>query len=1767
MNTDLQAIMARRRRLADSTKQSSNDGGGDGSADELDLELSMSDLKLDQDHTTGFHGSGGHHSSKEMNVDLQSIMERRRRIADGEVVEEDEPEPPPPETQKNDLQEIMERRRRIADGEPDPVLVEQQRREEEELAENQMKKGSLHHIMERRRRLADGEDPESVNGASGGVGRHLSLSPNNTHTSARASTNVGGVDKLMLAPPGQQQLRKSAASALPVKQDLKSVGVTSEMQKIMDRRRQLAETTNFVGDDDESEPEMLIGQDDEDDDDDEPKFLDMTPKNQQQHQSRGMSTPYSSYSTSSGSLRPFSVPTPSSTVAPYSVRSPSSPGVSPVKPTTPGITTAAPAGLSSPVPPIKPSLVQSSPSPNKRLPVMGLSPRPRPPSSPIVRAGTSHANTNVPDDGNKASPWQSPKHRLQLQQPEQKPPALDSTEDTIGSTAASSDDNGASANNTPSPSSSSRNKTRGSPGEPQSNEQDSATALSSRSKNKRVSRKPRPGSLVVKDKDVASLLSYNSRSDDDTKPAGKLSSMLGANSKTGSGDNEDGLEAPVQSEEEVDDRTVSSDLPESLASEPVKAPSSLLRVEMEDEEGEDEMLNFRTEPVPAPAAKTEKKMSRRSNRGSTSGTIPVVQQTGSNETTPTTGSSSSRRNKSSSAAPGSFSSAETETATPPARRGTAPIVSSTPLVEGKPAIRRKSAAAVADDDASTSSRRKVKSSSRRKPGASTAPVVEEGEEDVEKEESPTPVVEVKTTTSRRSRSSNNNAQQEEFASSRKGGSSAAQSSSDEDRSSTTTRRKIRAASAVISPSTGLEQAPGGGDSGSRRGNRSSVSTSEDGVSRRRAKSTVTPASSTADDADAGLRPEAPRSTISKFLAEDDGPLLNIPTVEEEGSRRESRSLVSIDDESVASASKKQGGAAAATTTKRKKPKDTGERRPARKASSKIKSSGGADVDNEPGPVETAEPSKTASLASTIGGRRGNKVGSGDTTSVTSGSSGGDISKASTVPEDPSKFPVWEARDKHPGDKDGKIAVFQRGNKGVAAQWRAESKSWTEIGEVLGKPSSKIKSSAGADVDNEPGPGETAEPSKTTSLASTIGGRRGNKVGSGDTTSVTSGSSGGDPEDPSKFPVWEARDKHPGDKDGKITVFQRGNKGVAAQWHAESKSWTEIGEVLGATGPSTDVTSPAAGTLRRRKSGDSSVASGSPHKKDFEGERRRRSTRSGGDGTTPRQRSKLTSSTTSTDSNESVPRRRSLQSETASDPDDDELEDVDDDNDVDEDEEVAPLPLPQPSRKKSAGVQKKKTSTTTPPPPPPPPPAADESRGAAGFDSAWGSASALSNQSNISGNDAFAGGAGDKDGFSGAFMADFGDAAFDSAVAAAPVTFKSDGFKSDLNFDDAFGASSDFDLATTNNLFAPTTKAERVYDTAPLTGMPTSTIGKIELNQKTVMRCRFKAALTTNPISGNVLLCSETRDGAVLREVDTSNGNRQVMSGRILSPELRAKIASKYSATVRGLADVQQISAGLHQAKGQTRLRVAAMLALRLLHTQQLLHVIAVWKWGNGLPHPVSLSYIMSPPSGGDFAFESSSLRIADNLLFLAGQSPKGPCVLISKPAVREAWTSNSLPGSGKISSMEVFMAVDRPLPYLAVALTDKTVSVWSYKAALEVSGNKGKEQSKRWLFPLSRLNSGQIMNSLDASSLNPDGTATGKGKCLAWRHKALEELAKLGTNNLKRFPSFPNRFEEHWTLYAFGLAQPAQFGIGHAPPRRKLSEWSRCVSCRVAGSE
>jgi len=346
----------------------------------------------------------------------------------------------------------------------------------------------------------------------------------------------------------------------------------------------------------------------------------------------------------------------------------------------------------------------------------------------------------------------------------------------------------------------------------------------------------------------------------------------------------------------------------------------------------------------------------------------------------------------------------------------------------------------------------------------------------------------------------------------------------------------------------------------------------------------------------------------------------------------------------------------------------------------------------------------------------------------------------------------------------------------------------------------------------------------------------------------------------------------------------------------------------------------------------------------------------------------------------------------------------------------------------------------------------------------------------------AGGVG-ADGFasSSSGFGNFDDMKFSPTPAAKTTAKKASSLSDSSAFDAGFGAfdagfrSSGGAFGGDKNPFASQPQPsfeqpeETVWDATPLTDVPVRTESKLELSVQPAFAVAFQGRPIVNPLNGNVIFCSMSGGGAFLHEIDPSRNNLQVASTPVISTEMQRRLAAKYNVSAFGLEDVVSLTAGIHCANGQARLRVGAILDLRVLETNHVMRVAALWQWGYASPSPISLQFVMIPPSGGEFTYDPKTFQVADNIMFMAGASPKGPCVFMCKPTVRETWSANFLTGSGKVTAMSVSLDHERSFPFLAVALSDGTVSLWTYRTAVTGTANKANEPSKRWLFPQCRF--------------------------------------------------------------------------------------------------
>ena len=348
-----------------------------------------------------------------------------------------------------------------------------------------------------------------------------------------------------------------------------------------------------------------------------------------------------------------------------------------------------------------------------------------------------------------------------------------------------------------------------------------------------------------------------------------------------------------------------------------------------------------------------------------------------------------------------------------------------------------------------------------------------------------------------------------------------------------------------------------------------------------------------------------------------------------------------------------------------------------------------------------------------------------------------------------------------------------------------------------------------------------------------------------------------------------------------------------------------------------------------------------------------------------------------------------------------------------------------------------------------------------------------------------------------------DPTFDASFSPAPG-FEANAFAVPSAFESAFDQPSLFSPAAAESAAPESAPTQKTWDSSPLTGVPKTKPPMLSLVETTAFPCQFQGAPVTNPLNGNIIFCSTQNDTLFIHEVDPHRDYVQVSSVAVLSPELQHKLASKYNASAHSVDSVITLTAGLHRVHGQTRVRVAAVLDFNVLETEEVMRTVAVWQWGYGSPHPVLLQYVMAPPNGGEFSYDVGTLQLADGLLFIAGTSPKGPCVFMSKPAVRETWSANFLTaGKGRISAMAVTPDYKRSFPYLAVALTDKTLSVWTYTSALSSAAPKANDAAKKWLYPLCQLEGLSILaklpaTPLEASSSSKDVKDAGHCTHLAW---------------------------------------------------------------------
>ena len=273
----------------------------------------------------------------------------------------------------------------------------------------------------------------------------------------------------------------------------------------------------------------------------------------------------------------------------------------------------------------------------------------------------------------------------------------------------------------------------------------------------------------------------------------------------------------------------------------------------------------------------------------------------------------------------------------------------------------------------------------------------------------------------------------------------------------------------------------------------------------------------------------------------------------------------------------------------------------------------------------------------------------------------------------------------------------------------------------------------------------------------------------------------------------------------------------------------------------------------------------------------------------------------------------------------------------------------------------------------------------------------------------------------------------------------------------------------------------------------------------------------NPLTGRLIFVvpSSKMDVPMMTMVEWNALTQSpVCSAPLLSPQLLIKLQLKYPsviATVGKIEQVMQIAVGVHEAHGYTEAWVAVLMSVQVRDYQwrtDVVTIIGIYQWNHGSTNNSSTSCpllsVLIPPSGGDFAYQADSLLMAESCVFLAGLSThKGPCVFISQPTVKETWSANFVERTGRITTMAVVHASihskERPqrgininaqqqrFPYLAIALLDGTISVWTFEAALKLAivnkrNNTGTAEpgvARRLLFPVCRLD----INSLEIAPI------------------------------------------------------------------------------------
>lgn len=291
----------------------------------------------------------------------------------------------------------------------------------------------------------------------------------------------------------------------------------------------------------------------------------------------------------------------------------------------------------------------------------------------------------------------------------------------------------------------------------------------------------------------------------------------------------------------------------------------------------------------------------------------------------------------------------------------------------------------------------------------------------------------------------------------------------------------------------------------------------------------------------------------------------------------------------------------------------------------------------------------------------------------------------------------------------------------------------------------------------------------------------------------------------------------------------------------------------------------------------------------------------------------------------------------------------------------------------------------------------------------------------------------------------------------------------------FGQFNGFEAFDQNAFFSQ--PDEPVFDTTPHANVPKDEPdGVPNINPKLSISQRLRRTFLTNPVndtaSGNYLIAVERPDASIwIESIDSESSHDLRSAFPLLASNLRRRVATKYKSTLTKIHKVWCMATGSQQ--------VAVLLDAKTLGSSSL-RLIVVYHIPTG-----RAEYVLTPPSGGDFVYNIATLAISRKLIFLAGASPKGACVFLCRPSLRESWSANFLSGPGY---QVTALSAATHKPWLVIGLTDQSVTVWTYSTSTS---------SKRWLLPLCRLDGGEKVGDAAKSIAIPGvQSETGRSNCM-----------------------------------------------------------------------